>query len=62
MVVSQKLEGALIAPLAHENLVGRVLKVADEIGKNSPPKVSPKDIRYIVDSSSMLFFRSRMDS
>ena len=55
MAVPCKLEGTFIVPLAHDNLGGCVLEVADEIEKISRPKVSLENIEYILESSSRVF-------
>jgi len=52
MTVPYKLEGTFVVPLAHENLVGRVLEVGNEIGEISKPEVGLEYIEYIVECSS----------
>lgn len=52
ITVPYKLEGAFIVLLAHENLVGRALEVADEALKTFQPNVGQKDIEYRFESSS----------
>src|SRR5258706_4143363 len=49
--VPDKLEGAFVVLLAYEDLVGRVLEVADELLAMSRTKVGLEDIEYRVKGS-----------
>ena len=50
--VRDKLEGLFIVLLAYEDLVDRVLEVADQLLTMSRPRVGLEDIEYKVKSSS----------
>ena len=50
--VPNKLEGTFVLPLVHEDLVGRLLEVADQFLTMSRPRVGLEDIEYKENSSS----------
>ena len=52
--VPDKLEGTFVVPLAYDDLVGRVLEVADELSTTSRTKVSLEDVEYKFKGSPWL--------